>query len=166
LRLEEAGYSVRHVPALNDIETINHHHRLINFAEMAQVHAEWFASYETLYRPLTVKAIRDGQKAGAEELQTARAGRAALRSELEALMSQHDIDLWVSPAAPGPAPEGITTTGNSNMNLPWTYTGTPAMTLPGGHAANGLPLGLQITGAAMADEKLVAWAQRLAELLG
>ena len=166
LRLEKAGYSVRHVPALNDIETINHRHRLINFAEMAQVHAEWFASYETLYRPLTVKAIRDGQKAGAEELQTARAGRAALRSELEALMSQHGIDLWVSPAAPGPAPEGITTTGNSNMNLPWTYTGTPAITLPVGHAANGLPLGLQITGAAMADEKLVAWTQQLAELLG
>ena len=99
-------------------------------------------------------------------MQTARAGRAALRSELEALMSQHGIDLWVSPAAPGPAPEGITTTGNSNMNLPWTYTGTPAITLPAGHAANGLPLGLQITGAAMTDEKLVAWAQQLAELLG
>ncbi len=166
LRLEKAGYTVRHVPALNDIETINQRHRLINFAEMARVHAEWFASYETLYRPLTVTAIRDGQKVSAEELQTARAGRAALRSELEAVMEQHGIDLWVSPAAPGPPPEGITTTGNSIMNLPWTYTGMPAITLPAGHAANGLPLGLQITGAVMADEKLVSWAQQLAGLLG
>ncbi|MFL5654868.1 MAG: amidase [Ktedonobacteraceae bacterium] len=166
LRLKQAGYTVRHVPAFNDIETINHHHRLINFAEMAQVHAEWFASYETLYRPLTVKAIRDGQKVGDGELQTARAGRAVLRAQLEALMAQHGIDLWVSPAAPGPAPEGITTTGNSIMNLPWTYTGMPAITLPAGRAANGLPLGLQITGAALADENLVSWAQQLAESLG
>ena len=81
-------------------------------------------------------------------------------------MAQHGIDLWVSPAAPGPAPESIASTGNSNMNLPWTYTGTPAITLPAGHSANGLPLGLQIAGAAMADEKLVSWAQQLAELLG
>ena len=163
LRLKQAGYTVRHVPAFNDIETINHHHRLINFAEMTQVHAEWFASYETLYRPLTVKAIRDGQKVGDGELQTARAGRAVLRAKLEALMAQHGIDLWVSPAAPGPAPEGITTTGNSIMNLPWTYTGMPAITLPAGRAANGLPLGLQITGAALADEELVSSAQQLAE---
>ncbi len=166
LRLKQAGYTVRHVPAFNDIETINRHHRLINFAEMALVHAEWFASYETLYRPLTVKAIGDGQKVGAGELQTARAGRAVLRAELEALMAQHGIDLWVSPAAPGPAPEGITTTGNSIMNLPWTYTGMPAITLPAGRAANGLPLGLQITGAALADEELVSSAQQLAESVG
>jgi Asp-tRNA(Asn)/Glu-tRNA(Gln) amidotransferase A subunit family amidase len=166
LHLKQAGYTVHHVPAFNDIETINHHHRLINFAEMAQVHAEWFASYETLYRPLTVKAIRDGQKVGAGELQTARAGRAVLRVELEALMAQHGIDLWVSPAAPGQAPEGITTTGNSIMNLPWTYTGMPAITLLAGRAANGLPLGLQITGATLADEELVSWAQQLAEAVG
>ena len=81
-------------------------------------------------------------------------------------MAQHGIDLWVSPAAPGPAPEGITTTGNSIMKLPWTYTGMPAITLPAGRAANGLPLGLQITGAALADENLVSWAQQLAESLG
>src|SRR5436305_1725330 len=138
----------------------------IVFAEMAQVHADWFASYETLYRPLTVTAIHDGQKVGAEALQTARAGQAALGVELEVLMARHGIDLWLSPAAPGPAPQGITTTGNSIMNLPWTYTGMPAITLPAGHAANGLPLGLQITGAALADENLVSWAQQLAESLG
>jgi Asp-tRNA(Asn)/Glu-tRNA(Gln) amidotransferase A subunit family amidase len=42
----------------------------------------------------------------------------------------------------------------------------PAITLPAGHAANGLPLGLQIIGSPMADEKLVSWAEKLAEFLG
>jgi Asp-tRNA(Asn)/Glu-tRNA(Gln) amidotransferase A subunit family amidase len=79
-------------------------------------------------------------------------------------MEQRAIDLWVSPAAPGPAPEGIASTGNPLMNLPWTHAGMPVLTLPAGHAANGLPLGLQFVAATMADEKLISWTEKLAEL--
>lgn len=164
-RLEQANYAVRHVAALEDIEIINQRHRLIVFAEMAQAHAGWFALHEPLYRPGTVSAIRSGQGVSSEELKAARAGQATLRGRLEALMAEQSIDLWITPAAPGPAPEGITTTGNPVMNLPWTYAGMPAITLPAGRAANGLPLGLQVVGTAMADEKLVSWAGHLAENL-
>jgi Asp-tRNA(Asn)/Glu-tRNA(Gln) amidotransferase A subunit family amidase len=79
-------------------------------------------------------------------------------------MSQASIDLWVCPAAPGPAPEGFAT-GNSNMNLPWTHAGMPAISLPAGLAPDGLPLGLQVIGLAMADEKLISWAEQLAVFL-
>ncbi|MFL5667404.1 MAG: amidase family protein, partial [Ktedonobacteraceae bacterium] len=92
-------------------------------------------------------------------------GRIQLRAELEALMDRYGIDVWVAPAAPGPAPEGIHTTGNPTMNLPWTHAGLPALSLPAGSAENGLPLGLQCVGAFMADEQLVAWATGLAEVL-
>ena len=44
------------------------------------------------------------------------------------------------------------------MNLPWTHTGMPAITVPAGKAANGLPLGLQCVARADADESLLAWA--------
>ncbi|GAC1378913.1 MAG: amidase [Ktedonobacteraceae bacterium] len=161
LQLEDAGYTVRRVPILSEIEVIHARHMLIVFAEMAHVHAKWFAQYEHLYRPRTVKAIRAGQEVSTEDLATARAGRVTLRIDLEAAMAQYHIDLWISPATLDTAPEGITTTGNPAMNIPWTYAGMPAITLPIGHAGNGLPLGLQIVGAAMADEKLVAWARTL-----
>lgn len=164
-RLERAGYTVRHVPALADIEAINRRHTRLVFAEMAEVHRTWFAQYESLYRPRTASALREGQQVSETELATCRASREQLRTELETLMEQCAIDLWVSPAAPGPAPEGIASTGNPIMNLPWTHAGMPAMTLPAGHAANGLPLGLQFVAATMADEKLISWAEKLAELL-
>jgi Asp-tRNA(Asn)/Glu-tRNA(Gln) amidotransferase A subunit family amidase len=160
--LEKAGVTVRRVKALEDIEAINQRHTRLIFAEMAQVHATWFAQYGPLYRPRTAAAIREGQEVSTEELTVCRAGRGELRAKLELLMAQTGIDLWVCPAAPGPAPEGITTTGNSIMNLPWTYAGMPAISLPAGRAANGLPLGLQCIAPFMADERLVTWTGKLA----
>jgi Asp-tRNA(Asn)/Glu-tRNA(Gln) amidotransferase A subunit family amidase len=164
-QLTRAGYSVRHVPAMQDIEAIIERHNLMVAAEMARGHREWFAQYEPLYRPLTAQAIRRGQGVSEEELASYRAGRALLRSQLATLMSEAGTDLWVCPATPGPAPFGLSSTGNSNMNVPWTHVGMPAITLPAGLAANGLPLGLQLVAATMADEKLVAWAQQIAQVL-
>jgi Asp-tRNA(Asn)/Glu-tRNA(Gln) amidotransferase A subunit family amidase len=51
------------------------------------------------------------------------------------------------------------------MNLPWTHAGMPAISLPAGYAANGLPLGLQCVGAFMADESLLEWTIPLAKIV-
>ncbi len=163
--LQQAGYSVRRVAALGDIEAIHHRHVRLVFAEMAQVHAAWFAQYASLYRPRTAAAIREGQAVSAEEVARAREGRALLRSALESLMTHEGIDLWVCPAAPGAAPEGIDATGSPVMNLPWTYAGMPALTIPAGRVASGLPLGLQCVAASTADEYVLAWGRPLAEVM-
>jgi len=163
--LQKAGYTVRRVAALGDIEAIHHRHLRLVFAEMAQVHVEWFVQYASLYRPRTAAAIREGQTVSAEEATRAREGRALLRSALESQMAQEGIDLWVCPAAPGPAPEGIDATGSPVMNLPWTYAGMPAITVPAGRTSNGLPLGLQCIAASMADEYVLAWGRTIAELM-
>lgn len=163
--LTNAGYRVCHVSAMRDIAEINARHMRMVSAEMAQVHANWFAQHAPLYGPRTAEAIREGQQVSAEELTEYRTGCILLRQELEQLMQQNSIDLWVCPSAPGPAPEGVKTTGNSIMNLPWTHAGLPAISLPAGRAENGLPLGLQCIGAYMADEHVVFWAERLAHAI-
>jgi Asp-tRNA(Asn)/Glu-tRNA(Gln) amidotransferase A subunit family amidase len=163
--LKKAGYTVRLVKALEEIDAINRRHSRLVFAEMAQVHSTWFTHYASLYRPRTASAIREGQEVSAEELSVLRTSPAKLRAELEMLMTQAGIDLWVCPSAPGPAPQGITSTGSPLMNLPWTHAGMPAISLPAGHAANGLPLGLQCVGAFMTDEHLLKWAAHLAEVV-
>jgi Asp-tRNA(Asn)/Glu-tRNA(Gln) amidotransferase A subunit family amidase len=81
-------------------------------------------------------------------------------------MDEHGIGAWVSPSATGPAPEGLASTGDPAMNLPWTHAGVPAVSIPAGLASNGLPLGLQVAARFGADEALLGWAERLASALG
>lgn len=164
MKLERAGYQVERVRVLDDIEEINTRHRRMIFAEMAAVHQAWFKQYESLYRPETGKAIRTGQEVKSKELAQAQAGREVLRRELEEVMTEKSIRLWISPSAPGPAPQGIIATGNPIMNLPWTYAGMPVVNLPAGVAANGLPLGLQVTAGSGEDELLLQWSKELAIL--
>ncbi|HEY6287481.1 MAG TPA: amidase [Ktedonobacteraceae bacterium] len=163
--LKKAGYTVRHTNTLEEIDNINRQHSRLVFAEMAQVHSEWFTHYASLYRPRTASAIREGQEVSAEELSILRDSPAKLRDELETLLAQSGIDLWVCPSAPGPAPKGITSTGSPLMNLPWTHAGMPAISLPAGYATNGLPLGLQCVGAFMTDEYLLEWTVPLAKIV-
>ena len=160
-RLEAAGYTVRRVPLFADIEVINARHRRLIAFEFAQEHARLFARYESLYRPRTVALIREGQAVPAEEAAAIRNGRAGFRNHVQEVMAAHGIDLWLCPAAPGPAPVGLETTGNPIMNLPWTYAGLPVLTVPAG-VLDGLPLGLQLIGRWYEDERLLAWAGPLA----
>jgi Asp-tRNA(Asn)/Glu-tRNA(Gln) amidotransferase A subunit family amidase len=78
-------------------------------------------------------------------------------------MVEHGIDLWVAPAAVGPAPATLESTGDPIMNLPWTQAGLPAINLPTGFAENGLPLGLQLVAGWQKDEILLTWAGQIAE---
>lgn len=165
VQLERAGYTLRRVPALPDIEAIARRHQRLVCAEMARVHTDWFAQYEQLYRPRTAAAIREGQAISSAEYDLSLASPRALRAELEHLMEEAGIDLWVSPAATGPAPGGLATTGDPAMNVPWTHAGLPVLTLPAGRASSGLPLGLQFAGRYRGDEALLAWADDLAGAL-
>ncbi len=124
----------------------------------------WFDKYVSLYRPRTLAALREGQEISAQELADMLPARLALRQALEEAMARAGIDLWVCPSAPGPAPEGLASTGSPLMNLPWTHSGMPAISLPAGSAANSLPLGLQCIARFMQDERLLAWAGPIANI--
>jgi Asp-tRNA(Asn)/Glu-tRNA(Gln) amidotransferase A subunit family amidase len=162
--LVEDGYLIKPIAALPDFEEICNRHNLIVAAEAARVHADWFARYGDLYHPKTAELIRRGQAVSAEALAGAQRGRVQLRTELGELMAAHQIDLWISPATIGPAPLGLDSTGDPVMNLPWTHSGLPAISLPGSTTETGLPLGLQVVGGWYQDEQLLAWAEKLERL--
>jgi Asp-tRNA(Asn)/Glu-tRNA(Gln) amidotransferase A subunit family amidase len=159
--LRRMGREVHRIQVLENIAEINRLHNLLAAAEMAATHRAWYAEHEPLYRPRTAAWIREGQLIPETEVETARQGRSALRLHLEALMAEHGIDAWVSPAATGPAPEGITSTGDPVMNLPWTYAGLPVATVPVSISVNGMPLGLQCIGRFGRDAWLAAFANQV-----
>jgi Asp-tRNA(Asn)/Glu-tRNA(Gln) amidotransferase A subunit family amidase len=57
-----------------------------------------------------------------------------------------EVDVLITPSTPGPAPEGLASTGDPVFNAPSSIFGFPALGLPMGVAPSGLPLGLQIMG--------------------
>ena len=160
-RLREADFLLKPVRVMPDFISIRERHYLITAAEAAQVHKDWFPRYRDVYHPKTVELLERGQAITSNQLQDALASREQLRSALTRLMETEQIDLWLSPAAPGPAPKGLDSTGDPVMNLPWTHAGLPAVNLPSGVNADGLPLGLQLTGRWLADEQLLSWAAQL-----
>jgi Asp-tRNA(Asn)/Glu-tRNA(Gln) amidotransferase A subunit family amidase len=159
--LSQAGFEVKSVRAMEDFEEIYVRQNVIVAAEAAQVHAQWFARYADLYHPKTVELIQRGQKVDMRSLNQALDGRFKLRDELNHLMEEYGLDLWVSPPACGPAPKGLDSTGDPVMNLPWTHAGLPNLTLPSGFNELGLPMGLQVTGRLGTDEVLLKWAEEI-----
>lgn len=160
--LEGAGYRVERVALLDDIQTITEHNRRIMAAEMWDSHVSYFPPYEALYRPRTAAMIRSGQAVTPEQRQSARVLQAETRAALLGAMAKRGVDLWISPAATGAAPLGLESTGSPAMSLPWTLVGFPAITLPtASRSAEGLPFGLQISAAPMADERLLRWCRGL-----
>ncbi len=160
-RLGAAGYTVKAVPALDDFARVEARHRAIVAAEAARVHARWFPRFEDLYHQKTAELVRRGQQISPENLGVALAGCGKLRRTLTALMDEHEVDLWLTPSATGAAPAGLDFTGDPVMNLPWTQAGLPALSLPAGRNADGLPLGLQLIGRWWRDEQLLAWGREI-----
>ncbi len=68
----------------------------------------------------------------------------SLRESLGPLFATHDALL--TPAAPGPAPVGLESTGSPAFCTLWTLLGLPALSLPLLAAGNGMPIGVQLVG--------------------
>ena len=164
-RLESAGFDVRRTDALGDIGTINGSHERLMAAEMALAHRDhgWYPDHADEYARTTRRLVEGGDGTTVAELGDARAVRRDNRRRLRTHMEETGVDCWVTPAAPGPAPEGIDDTGDPAMNLPWTNAGFPAITFPVDSTDDGLPLGLQCVARAGADEYLLGWARLLAD---
>ncbi len=160
-RLTNAGFEIKSVPTMPDFEDIFVRHNLIVAAEAANVHKDWFASYASKYHPKTAELILQGQLVSNHDLNMALEGRTRLREELIALMDLNQIDLWISPSAPGVAPNGLDSTGDPVMNLPWTHSGLPTIGMPSGKNSDGLPFGLQLTGRFGEDETLFVLASQI-----
>jgi len=163
--LQSQGWEVRAVELLDDFFEIEARHQLIMAAEVARVHQDWLARFGELYHAKTRELVERGMDISETRLAAALEERARFQESLEKATDRAGIDLWISPSAPGPAPEGLASTGDPVMNLPWTQAGVPTLSLPAGGTAHGLPMGLQVAGRGSNDEHLLSWCQELERAL-
>lgn len=156
-RLAERGFDVQLAPTLGDIAEIAERHRRLTTYEFAVEHEERYARYGAMFRHESAALYEQGCKIDRAAAEQGRAGRIQLRQRLHERMDRAQIDAWLCPAAVGPAPRGLSSTGDPAMNLPWTHAGMPVISLPFGEL-DGLPLGLQLVGRFGRDEALLGQA--------
>jgi aspartyl-tRNA(Asn)/glutamyl-tRNA(Gln) amidotransferase subunit A len=138
-------------------------------AEAYAYHQPTVASTPELYQPETLKRIRGGAEITAAAYIAAKAELETLRRGARTLFET--VDLLVTPTMPVPPPtldELLADMANlraREMQLlrntrPFNVLGLPTISVPCGFTSDGLPIGLQITGAAGDEARVLALAHR------
>lgn len=161
-RLESCGARVTEA-VLPGQELIVAAQSLIVHVEGASVHLREMTASRHLYGP-GWQAITDlGQ------LIPAPAYAAALHLQRELAAAAGDwlgpADLLILPTCGDPVPDQ-SSTGNPTLQGLFTFLGMPAITLPAGHAPDGLPRGIQVVARRGGDLRLLRAAVWMQEELG
>ena len=135
----------------------------INLAEMARFYDHYHRRGADALSPTLRAAIERGQAISARDYLAALDWPDILAAGLDEVLSRADAIL--APAATGPAPEGLASTGDAVFNGLWTLARVPAVTLPLFSSAAGLPMGAQLVGRRDDDARLLRTARWLDERL-
>ena len=140
--LRRSGVIVNTVDISGMLKKLDEANDVEMFYEGARYHEQRLKEFgDRLDQPLA-NLIRDGLKIPVERYNDAKRYLADSRIQMAEIFKSTPVIL--SPAATGPAPLGLSNTGDPRMNAPWTALGTPAISIPM-PVASGLPLGLQLT---------------------
>ncbi|WP_445501674.1 amidase [Microvirga sp. G4-2] len=91
----------------------------------------------------------------------------SLAAEARARMADvlDDLDVLLTPSAPGEAPQGLEATGDPVFNRVWTLLGAPCVNVPGLTGPSGMPIGVQAVGRIGDDQRTLAAAAAIARVL-
>lgn len=163
LKLERAGAQVIEFEPDWIDERLREAHQTVMLHELARATlAEYRSSPDALSARLTDN-IQRGLAIGLPAWDQAAQWIMQCRHEYPARVASMDGILTL--ASPGPAPEGLSSTGDSIFNRVWTTLGLPCLALPAGRTDEGLPLAVQWVGAPGGDQKALAAAAAIEAVL-
>ena len=151
-----------------DVEVRVDTDRTLQAAEAYAEHRERIGRSAELYDPETLRRIRTGEDISDEQYQAALRELGNIRREVAAVFES--VDVLVTPTTPIPAPRVSDLTTNLDQlrptelvllrnTRPANVWGTPAISVPCGRTAAGLPIGLQIIGPMRHDARVLQVAQ-------
>jgi aspartyl-tRNA(Asn)/glutamyl-tRNA(Gln) amidotransferase subunit A len=129
--------------------------RSLQSAEAYAYHAEFVARTPALYQPETLRRIESGRNLGAREVRELRNQLQATRRAIVDVF--RNLDVVVTPTTPVVAPTIASLLQDPDQlrarelvllrnTRPFNIWGLPAISVPCGFSAAGLPMGLQISG--------------------
>ncbi|HEY0583014.1 MAG TPA: amidase [Chloroflexota bacterium] len=137
----------------------------IILAEAAAFHGQWFAERPQAYSEETRHSLLLGQRLPATDYVQAQRARSVLQRQVAEVMA--GLDALVTPSLAITAPRiGQTTVEIGGkvkevnpvfirLTDPFNVTGQPAISVPCGFGDDGLPIGLQVVGAAFAEDMVL-----------
>ena len=159
--LRTAGASIQSIDIAGILAKLADASKTVMFYEGARFHRQRFTEYGSRLADLA-NLVREGLQIPEGRYDEARRYIAQCRNRLAEMYKATPVILV--PAATGPAPLGLSSTGDPRMNAPWTALGTPAISIPLS-VPSGLPLGLQLTADHGQDARVLQTAVRLHKIL-
>lgn len=159
--LRNAGVSIQSIDIAGMLAKLADESKTVMFYEGARFHEQRYKEYGSRLADLA-DLVRDGLQISEGRYDEARRYIAECRDRVAEMYKATPVILV--PAATGPAPPGLSSTGDSRMNSPWTALGTPAISIPL-PVPSGLPLGLQLTADHGQDARVIQTAVRLQKIL-
>ena len=160
--LRKAGVTIRPIDIAPMLAKLSDEATVIMFYEGARFHQERYNEYGDRLLDLA-QLVREGLQIPEPRYDEARRYIAESKTRVAGLYKA--TPLILVPAATGPAPLGLASTGDARINAPWTALGTPAISIPM-PVTSGLPLGLQVTADHGQDARVIRTAVRLQKILG
>jgi len=157
----EGSIDIVSLPSVFD--DLHDHHRTIMEADLAKSFASEYSDGKAKLSTVLCEMIERGQKVSTTEYSSSVAKIKEYGDILQTIFE--DYEAILTPAASGPAPQGLESTGSPVFSTIWTFCGNPAINLPILQGANDLPVGVQVVGDKGDDARLFRTSRWLLELL-
>lgn len=158
--LRSAGHQVSEVQLPDEFAGVFDDHQLINDCEGARSLAKEFQQHRTLLSPSTLAMFDRATATTWEQESAAKARLAALAPLLHERCQP--FDAMLGPCCGIVAPQGLESTGPSDLIKFWGAFGWPQVNIPLPRTEGLLPIGLQMIGRFRDDGSLLRVAERVA----
>lgn len=161
--LAAAGHSIHPIRVGLDFAALRIVHRRIMQYEAHRAHGALLSSRPDLLGPAWRGALIEGSRIADRDY---RADLLSIAGARQTILDAIDsVDCMLLPPAYDEAPEGVSSTGDAGLIIPWTYARTPLIVLPTGLSPRGAPLAVMVAGKPDEDRGAAAMALTIAGLL-
>ena len=160
--LAGGGMSIRRVSRPEFFRALPSALHTVMAYEAAGEHGECYRAHGSKVGAKLAALIEEGLQVGQEAYRRALQTLRSARKAYQQWARRHPV--VATPAALGPAPQGLESSGDPRCNAPFTALGAPAISLPMPTGTKQLPMGMQLVSAS-GNDGLVLTAASACEIL-